>query len=422
MSYIGNTPGVSSQRIVDTFISTAGQTTFTTTSGYTPGYVDVYYNGVKLVAGDDFTAATGTTIVLASGAALGDSVEIVAYLPRGLSDGYLKSEADAKYLTIANPSYTGTLTGGTGVVNLGSGQLYKDASGHLLLGATSVSNTPGWDKLLQINATNYPALSLKSSFRQWDLTTYGSSGALLFYDTTAGAERARFDSSGQFGIGATNPGAPLHIYSGTQEQIRLGRNATGSSGYITFFANNSSSVQVQYAGILGDVSSSTAGSHAGNLLFYVTNAGTSAERARIDSNGRLLVGTTYTPSNFPTKGTAVSGGVLHYHECSFGGATKVVTFSGDFNYFCELTITVWGNASSGIYQGRFLAGRRDWTGANHQTNYADLVGSQLDYSLSTSDSGNTRTFTVTFNQANDSANLHWSIEAKVRNLLSFSIS
>ena len=38
-----------------------------------------------------------------------------------------------------NLSYTGTLTGGTGVVNIGSGQLVKDASGNLLVGTTTSS-------------------------------------------------------------------------------------------------------------------------------------------------------------------------------------------------------------------------------------------------------------------------------------------
>jgi len=42
----------------------------------------------------------------------------------------------ASKLDTANPSYTGTLTGGTGVVNLGSGQFVKDASGNLGLGVT----------------------------------------------------------------------------------------------------------------------------------------------------------------------------------------------------------------------------------------------------------------------------------------------
>lgn len=34
-------------------------------------------------------------------------------------------------------SYTGTLTGGTGVVNLGSGQLYKDAAGNVGIGTST---------------------------------------------------------------------------------------------------------------------------------------------------------------------------------------------------------------------------------------------------------------------------------------------
>ena len=36
-----------------------------------------------------------------------------------------------------NASYTGTLTGGTGVINIGSGQLYKDASGNVGIGTSS---------------------------------------------------------------------------------------------------------------------------------------------------------------------------------------------------------------------------------------------------------------------------------------------
>lgn len=44
-----------------------------------------------------------------------------------------------------NLSYTGTLTGSTGIMNIGSGQLYKDASGNLGIGTTTslVSSTGG---------------------------------------------------------------------------------------------------------------------------------------------------------------------------------------------------------------------------------------------------------------------------------------
>lgn len=84
MSYIGNAPGVASQRLVNEFTATAGQTTFTPNYYYTIGYVDVYLNGVKLVNEDDFTATNGTTIVLTTGATAGDNVSVVAYIPRGL--------------------------------------------------------------------------------------------------------------------------------------------------------------------------------------------------------------------------------------------------------------------------------------------------------------------------------------------------
>jgi hypothetical protein len=464
MSYIGNSPGVASQRVETAFTATSSQTAFTPSSGYTLGYCDVYQNGVKLVNGDDYTASDGVTVTLATGAASGDSIVIVASFPRGLTDGYLKSEADAKYVALtgdqtvagvktlsSNPTLSGGTANGVAYLNgskvvtsgsalvfdgskLGIGTASPAYSLHVVDTIAAVGSTRGglvargnyagqtdighlyFNNAANISVANIYALNVDGGA--------SDSGTMVFRTASSGslAERARLDSSGNFGIGATSPAAPLHIFSGTQEQIRLGRNATGSSGYITFFANNSSSSQVQYAGILGDVASSTAGSHSGNLLFYVTSSGTSAERMRIDSNGRLLVNNSSTPSAYPQKGVSVSGGVLYWHECFFGGASKVVTFSSDFNYFCELTVTVWGNASSGIYQGKFIAGRRDWTGANHMNNYADLIGTQLECSVSTSDSSNTRTYTVTFTQANDGANLHWSIEAKARNLYSFSVS
>lgn len=43
----------------------------------------------------------------------------------------------SSYLPASNPVYTGTLTGGTGIVNLGSGQFYKDGSGNVCVGTTT---------------------------------------------------------------------------------------------------------------------------------------------------------------------------------------------------------------------------------------------------------------------------------------------
>ena len=64
MSYIGISPFGNTVRTVTTITATASQTSFTPTGGYTVGYCDVYYNGVKLVAGTDFTASDGLTVTL----------------------------------------------------------------------------------------------------------------------------------------------------------------------------------------------------------------------------------------------------------------------------------------------------------------------------------------------------------------------
>lgn len=105
MAYIGNGPGVASQRILTTLTAVDGQTTFVPSAGYTLGYVDVFLNGVKLVDGTDYTAANGVNIVLTEAAALNDTVEVVTYFPRGLSDGYTKAEADGRYEPI-DSAYT----------------------------------------------------------------------------------------------------------------------------------------------------------------------------------------------------------------------------------------------------------------------------------------------------------------------------
>ena len=58
------------------FTATAGQTSFTAT--YNVGYVQVFANGV-LLNGADYTATSGTAVVLAVAANAGDIVETIAY-------------------------------------------------------------------------------------------------------------------------------------------------------------------------------------------------------------------------------------------------------------------------------------------------------------------------------------------------------
>lgn len=95
----GSTVNGTSSRTVAT--ATSNQTSFSVS--YDVGFVDVYLNGVKLLAGTDFTATNGTAIILSSGATAGDIVDIVAYGAFELANHYTQTQSDARYASIDDP-------------------------------------------------------------------------------------------------------------------------------------------------------------------------------------------------------------------------------------------------------------------------------------------------------------------------------
>jgi len=92
------------------FTATANQTTFSVS--YTVNFVEVFLNGSKLSAAD-FTATNGTSIVLASGATVGDTLDVVAYGTQTIANVYTQTQSDARYLQLTGGTLTGDLTGTT---------------------------------------------------------------------------------------------------------------------------------------------------------------------------------------------------------------------------------------------------------------------------------------------------------------------
>ena len=85
--YIGRAPGDAAVIIARQNYTSSGVTTdFTFTSGYLPGYVDVYLNGVRLVSASDYTAGDGSSVGLTSAAQDGDALEIIAYKAFNVGD------------------------------------------------------------------------------------------------------------------------------------------------------------------------------------------------------------------------------------------------------------------------------------------------------------------------------------------------
>jgi hypothetical protein len=213
-----------------------------------------------------------------------------------------------------NPSYTGTLTGGTGVINIGSGQLYKDASGNVGIGTSSpavrvhavnsaVSGASYRVGAAPIIAEGNGSCEIQvisdgiSQLRFGNGSTnfagavsyeHSTNSLVLFGNST---ERMRIDSAGNVGIGTSSPSS---LYPGADNLVVGG--GSGDTG-ITVFGGTSGIGSLYFA-------DGTSGAeayrgwveyrHASDSLNFGTGA---SERMRIDSSGNLLVGTTSNSEN-----------------------------------------------------------------------------------------------------------------------------
>jgi len=228
-------------------------------------------------------------------------------------------------LSATTSTFLGTITGSTNVINIGSGQIYKDASGNVGVGTTNPDSvlsvyannktTPaisarysaaGFKAGLSVyNSLGFPYLSFNSNpVSGTDNATYDINGAASKIDFATGAttanivfsnaasgtagstiswlERMRIDSSGNVGIGTTSPATQLQINSSVatySDQLRI-RN--------TNFGNADIGVGSGIMAIATDMA---------NIAFYTSsNLGAtgssvpSNERLRIDSSGNVGIG------------------------------------------------------------------------------------------------------------------------------------
>ena len=104
MPYIGKSPSAGVRQRYQ-YTATAGQTTFSGTDlgnltlTYTDNnFVDVFQNGVLLKGGGtDYTATSGTSVVLATGASLNDVIEIIVYDVFSVGNFFNRTDSDSRY-------------------------------------------------------------------------------------------------------------------------------------------------------------------------------------------------------------------------------------------------------------------------------------------------------------------------------------
>ena len=146
MPYIGTSPSNGVRRVFD-YTATAGQTSFSgsdnnsQTLAYTDSaYIDVYQNGILLIP-SDYTATTGTTVVLDTGATVSDTLQIVVYDVFSVADTVSASDGGSfggnvgvggTLAVTGNSTFSGeiiTSTSGTSNVRIGENAGDAIASG-----------------------------------------------------------------------------------------------------------------------------------------------------------------------------------------------------------------------------------------------------------------------------------------------------
>ena len=188
-------------------------------------------------------------------------------------------------------------------------RLRIDSSGRLLLG---LSSSIGGNALLQVQGSgnrkaHFHQPDTGSCITQFTNSTTGSGstdgllvgldstedGMLWLYENqnltfaTNNTERMRIDSSGNVGIGVSGPAYPLEVAQNTNDDsfaLQLRAHTTGADGARTVGVRTVSSNAGDWANLRFDATS-----------FIFRHQG-SNERMRIDSSGRLLVGTTASQS------------------------------------------------------------------------------------------------------------------------------
>jgi hypothetical protein len=217
-------------------------------------------------------------------------------------------------------------------------------------------------------------------------------GVLQALDNGNGTYLLLNPSAGNVGIGTTSPGYALDVQIATSSantgaRIYNSTAGTGNSASLSFSIANSFSSTNQHAAIqaISEVSTNTLTSLA-FLTSGGSNAGNATERLRIDSSGRLLVGTSTGTNNIRLgqKIASVSTGGTDYGGLSlttYAGATNAVRPVLDFQRSRGTTDGSLTAVASGDFLGTIVFRGSDGT------NFIDgaYISGEIDGGVSTAD-------------------------------------
>jgi hypothetical protein len=216
------------------YTATGGQTTFSVT--YTAGNIQVFVNGV-LLNGSDYTATSGTDVVLASACAAGDIVEFIALIVGNLGGIGPTGPTGA---TGPNAVVVGTTTITSGT---STRLLYDNAA---VVGETSGLTTDGLK--LTLAGTSASLAALVTNMSEIATVSATSSTGTITYDvTTQSVLYYTVAAAGNWSINfRASSGTTLNAAMATGQAITVAFLSTNGP---TAYYNNNGGVVVQVDGV-----------------------------------------------------------------------------------------------------------------------------------------------------------------------------
>jgi hypothetical protein len=167
-------------------------------------------------------------------------------------------------------------------------------------------------------------------------------GRLVFSTTADGAasptERLRITSAGLVGIGTNNPGS----YSSSANNLVV--QDTAGEGGITIVSSTTAGSNIFFADTDGTAQGQIKYQHNGDYMRFYTNA---TERLRIDSSGRLGIGT-----GSPSQLLDVVGNSASVKVTETGGADVRITaggFTGFFGTYSNHPLQILTNSTNAVH-------------------------------------------------------------------------